>query len=168
MKGQHAEGNPDGVGTKLSGAGSRRTRLILACASNGRRENMPGKQILIVDDDKDLVEALKTILESAGYQITTASNGNEGWEKVQKSRPDLAIVDVVMDTIADGVRLTQRFRSDEKLKDMRILMLTGIREKTGFNLRPDSAEGFLYLPVDKFLEKPVDPSVLLNAVAELL
>lgn len=129
---------------------------------------MPGKQILIVDDDKDLVEALKTILESAGYQITTASNGNEGWEKVQKSRPDLAIVDVVMDTIADGVRLTQRFRSDEKLKDMRILMLTGIREKTGFNLRPDSAEGFLYLPVDKFLEKPVDPSVLLNAVAELL
>jgi len=129
---------------------------------------MAGKHVLVVDDDKDMVSALRTILESAGYRITAAANGTEAWQKAQESRPDLAIVDVVMDSVGEGVQLTHRFRADQKLKDVPIIMLTGIRQKLGLDLRPGPEEGYGYLPVDKFIEKPVDAKVLLKTVAELL
>jgi len=129
---------------------------------------MAGKQVLIVDDDKDIVSTLKLILESAGYRTTSAANGTEAWDKAQKAPPDLAIVDVVMDSVGEGVQLTHRFRADQKLKDMPIIMLTGIRQKVGLDLRPGPQESYDYLPVDKFLEKPVDPKLLLRTVADLL
>jgi CheY-like chemotaxis protein len=129
---------------------------------------MGNKHILIVDDDKDLAMALKAVLESAGYRTTWAANGTEAWEKAQQLHPDAAIVDVIMDTTVAGVRLTHRFRADEKLKGMPILMLTGIKQKLGLDIRPQTEEGLLYLPVDRFMEKPVDPKALLQAVAELV
>lgn len=86
----------------------------------------------------------------------------------EQLHPHVAIVDVIMDTTAAGVRLTHRFRTDEKLKGMPILMLTGIKHKLGLDIRPQTEEGFRYLPVDKFMQKPVDPKVLLKAVAELV
>lgn len=129
---------------------------------------MANERILIVDDDKHLVASLATVLESEGYRISSAANGAEAWERAQESRPDLAIVDVIMDTVGEGVRLTYRFRADETLKDMPIIMLTGVKEKLRMDLRPWDEEGYLYLPVDTYMDKPVDPEVLLEKVAELL
>lgn len=129
---------------------------------------MADEHVLIVDDDEDLVRVLTTVLESAGYQVSSAANGAEAWEKAQESRPDLAIVDVIMDTLAEGVRLTHRFRADEKLKDVPIVMLTGVKQKLRMDLRPLDEEGYRYLAVDRYLEKPVAPEVLLHTVADLL
>jgi CheY-like chemotaxis protein len=129
---------------------------------------MANEHVLIVDDDKDLVRTLATVLESAGYRISSATDGSEAWEKAQGSPPDLAIIDVIMDTVGEGVRLTHRFRADEKLKDVPIIMLTGIKRKMRMDLRPLDEEGYRYLPVDKFIEKPVDPKVLLSEVADML
>ncbi|MBM4036871.1 MAG: response regulator [Planctomycetes bacterium] len=129
---------------------------------------MANEQILIVDDDKDLVTTLATVLESAGYRVSSAANGTEGWKKAQESRPDLAIIDVIMDTVGEGVRLTHRFRSDDKLRSVPIIMLTGVKKKMRMDLRPLDEEGYLYLPVDKYMDKPVDPQALLREVAGLL
>jgi len=129
---------------------------------------MANEHVLIVDDDKDLVETLSTVLESAGYRVRWAANGTEAWARAQESRPDLAIIDVIMDTIGEGVRLTYRFRTDEKLKDVPIIMLTGVKKKLRMDLRPLDEEGYLYLPVDRYIDKPVDPKVLLKEVADLL
>ena len=73
-----------------------------------------------------------------------------------------------MDTIGEGVRLTHRFRSDEKLKDVPIIMLTGIKQQLRLDIEPQDEAGYRYLPVDKFMEKPVDPSTLLREITDLL
>jgi len=127
---------------------------------------MADKHILIVDDDRELVDVLTTVLESAGYHISSASNGKEGWEKASASPPDLAIIDVIMDTIGEGVQLAHRFRSNEKLKDVPIIMLTAIDQQLRFNIGQEAGEE--YLPVDKFIEKPVEPSTLLKEIESLL
>jgi len=127
---------------------------------------MADEEILVVDDDEDLAEALSAVLKSAGYSVTWAANGTEAWRKAQDSPPDLALVDVIMDSVSEGVQLTHRFRRDEKLKDVPIIMLTAVNQKLPLHLGQETGEG--YLPVDKFLEKPVDPAVLLAEIAALL
>ena len=122
--------------------------------------------ILIVDDDRDLVDTLRTVLESAGYQVSSAGSRAEGWQKAQQSPPDLAIIDVMMGTEVEGFQLTYDFRRDEKLKAVPIVMLTAINQRLpyGFSLDKDRE----FLPVDRFLEKPVEPQVLLKEVEKLL
>jgi CheY-like chemotaxis protein len=124
------------------------------------------KRILIVDDDPDLVLALKAAIASAGYAVDTAENGTRALEKAAEAKPDLAIVDVMMDTPSEGVHLTHRFRADENLRDVRIIMLTAVNQTIPFRLTRETEEG--YLPVDEFMEKPVDPSELLRTIQQLL
>jgi len=127
---------------------------------------MAGERILVVDDDEDLVAALRAVLESAGYSVDSAGDGREARQKAKQARPDLAIVDVMMATLSDGVQLVQQFRSDPELKDMPLLMLTAVNQRFSLQLGPEGDEG--YLPVDRFVEKPVDPGELLKHVEELL
>ncbi len=127
---------------------------------------MADKRILIVDDDPDLVSVLKTAIEPAGYDVVTAKNGTEGWEKAKETSPDLAIVDVMMDTFGEGIKLTHRFRQDQDLKGMPIIMLTAVNQNMDYSIDAETDEG--YLPVDKFMEKPVEPSELLSEIAKLL
>ena len=123
-------------------------------------------KILCIDDDNDILESLKTILETDGYEIEVAANAKEGLEKAKKNTPDLLIVDVMMDTDTDGFHLTYNIRNDNLLKYKPILMLTSINQKTNFKFNPET-DGE-YLPVDKFIEKPVKPKVLIEAVKNLL
>ena len=123
-------------------------------------------KILCIDDDNDILESLKTILETDGYEIEVAANAKEGLEKAKKNTPDLLIVDVMMDTDTDGFHLTYNIRNDNSLKYKPILMLTSINKKTNFKFNPET-DGE-YLPVDKFIEKPVKPKVLIEAVKNLL
>ncbi len=127
---------------------------------------MARKTVLIVEDDRDLVDTLTTVLESAEYEVVSAANGQTGWQKAQQVNPDLAVVDMMMDTVAEGYDLTRRFRSDENMKNMPIIMVTAINQRFPLDMgQPDDDK---YLPVDKFLEKPVDPGSLLQQIAELL
>jgi CheY-like chemotaxis protein len=127
---------------------------------------MARERILIVDDDRDLVSVLSTVIESAGYRVSHAYDGEQALEKARESAPDLAIVDVMMETIGAGVRLTHEFRRDPRLKDMRIIMLTAVNQRLPLGIGAETQEG--YLPVDKFMGKPVDPADLLKEVKELL
>jgi len=127
---------------------------------------MAQKTILVVDDDAALVDTLTTILESAGYRVVGASGRADAWKKLQGETPDLAIVDVMMESETEGFHLTYDVRADERLKKMPVIMLTAINQKLPFHFSPVEDEEFI--PVQKFIEKPVDPATLLKEVGSLL
>jgi CheY-like chemotaxis protein len=123
----------------------------------------------MVDDDPEFVETTKIILESGGYETRIAANGNEALAQLQKEKPDIILLDVMMKTIGDGVWLGQKIKGDERFSGIPILMITAVNKESGvgsFHLDPN-ADGD-YLPVDGFLEKPVEPEVLLREVARLI
>lgn len=123
--------------------------------------------ILIVDDDVDLTDSLKAILERAGYAATAAANRAEGMERIRTERPDLVILDVMMETWQDGFDMSRELKADPQLSSTPILMLTSIEEKTGIGFK-SSAGDPTWLPVDGFLDKPVEPDVLLAEIGKLL
>ena len=131
---------------------------------------MNPKRILLVDDDPDIRLASRLPLESAGYQVSEAANFADGLAAVKKIKPDLIVLDVMMDTTTAGFQFALALHDpspDSEFKDFKnipIIMLTAIHSTTPMRFSPDSA----YLPVQVFLEKPVDPDVLLKTVRELL
>lgn len=128
---------------------------------------MAQKTILIVDDDDDICLSVKTLLESQNYIVETASTKEEGLAKFLSVKPDLAILDVMMTTWQDGFELSRQLKKDPDLKDTPILMLTGVENKTGFEFK-SAAGDEEWLPVEGFLDKPVEPEVLLAEVEKLL
>lgn len=124
------------------------------------------KKILIVDDDRDVFESMKIVLESEGYGVEWATNGREAIEKAKAGKPDLMILDVMMNTDDEGFQVTYKIRQDKQLSGIPIIMVTSIGSKTGFSFDKNRDEDFL--PVNEFLEKPVDPKVLIDKVRENL
>ena len=120
------------------------------------------KKIMIIDDDIDLVEAMRITLESDNYKVIDAQEGAKGLEILKKEKPDLLILDVMMGTLDEGFHLAYQIRNDEQIKDIPILMITAVGAQTGFEFDKQRDEDFL--PVDEFIEKPVNPQVLLDTV----
>ena len=120
------------------------------------------KKIIIIDDDIDLVEAMRLTLENAGFHVLDAQDGEKGIEKVKSERPDLVILDVMMDTQDEGFHVAYQIRAEESLAGLPIIMLTAVGQETGFSFDKDRDEGFL--PVNEFLEKPVNPEKLIELV----
>lgn len=131
---------------------------------------MANEKILIIDDDDDLVHALRLPLEAAGYEVFRAASGNEGLKKVKEVNPDLIILDVMMDTTTEGFHVSLALRSPDPRSEFKeysrvpILMLTSIHSTTSLRFGPDKD----YLPVDAFIEKPIEPAELLKKVREHL
>ncbi len=127
-------------------------------------------KILIIDDDPDIALAARLILESAGYQVVEARSSAEGLEAVKREKPNLIILDVMMETATAGFQTALVLRSPEEnseykdYKTIPIIMLTAVHETMPYRFAPDEN----YLPVDVFLDKPVDAVKLLPAVEKLL
>ncbi|RKZ91080.1 MAG: response regulator [Gammaproteobacteria bacterium] len=128
---------------------------------------MAKKTILIIDDDEDIRLAVQALLESKDYVAETASTKEEGLEKFVSLKPDLAILDVMMASWQDGFELARELKKNPDLKNIPILMLTGVENKTGFEFK-SAAGDEEWLPVEGFLDKPVEPEVLLAEVEKLL
>lgn len=119
-------------------------------------------KILIVDDDPDVVDAAKIVLEAEGFEVEAAYNRPEGTAKVGSYSPDLLILDVMMEQPDDGIAMAQDLRQSGC--KVPILMLTSISKVTGLEF--GKTDGVV--PIDTFLEKPVDPSTLVEKVKNLL
>ncbi len=138
---------------------------------NTRKDKAMGKtkRILIIDDDPDIVEALRLTLQG-NYEVAAAASGQEGLRKVKEFSPDLIILDVMMETETEGFQVSLALRSPDpaseyaRWREVPILMLTAIHQKTPLRFAPDGD----YLPVDDFVEKPVKPGILLAKVKRLL
>jgi CheY-like chemotaxis protein len=127
-------------------------------------------KILIIDDDPDIVTAVRMSLESVGHQVVAASSGKEGLEKVRAERPELIILDVMMETHTEGFQLALKLHSPDPaselkgFKDTPILMLTAIHSTTPMRYEPDID----YLPVQLFVDKPIEPKDLIGKVDWIL
>jgi CheY-like chemotaxis protein len=124
-------------------------------------------KILIADDDPDIRESLQAILESQQYTVVTAVDKTDGMEKIRAEKPDLAILDIMMSTWEDGFEMSRELKKDPQFKDMPIMMLTGIKNETGIDFKATAGDP-TWCPVDIYLEKPIEPDVLLAEVAKLL
>jgi CheY-like chemotaxis protein len=121
-------------------------------------------KILIIDDDVDLVEVLRIMLEKQGYTVLDAQNGTRGYQMIEHEHPDLVILDVMMTTWDEGFTVVQRVRSNPEIARIPIIMLTAISQQTGINYGKDDET----LPVEEFIEKPVMPGQLLNLITKYL
>lgn len=128
---------------------------------------MENAKIVVVDDDEDIRDSLQAILESKQYNVVTAADKEKGLEKIKAEKPDLAILDVMMSTWQDGFEMSRELKKDPEFKDMPILMLTGIRNQTGIDFKSTAGDP-TWCPVDGFLEKPVNPDILLSEIKRLL
>jgi CheY-like chemotaxis protein len=127
---------------------------------------MPKKKILIIDDDIDLVEAMRLTLENAGFAVIDAQDGQKGLEKIKNENPDLILLDVMMGSIDEGFHVAYSIRHDTKTADLPIIMLTAVGQEVGFAFDKNKDEDFL--PVNEFIEKPVDPDYLVESVKKNL
>ncbi len=124
-------------------------------------------KILVTDDDQDIRDSLQAILEAQDYTVVTAADKEEGMEKIKAEKPDLMILDVMMSKWQDGFEMARELKQDPEYKSIPILMLTGVKEKTGIDFKSTAGDE-AWNPVDGFLEKPVDPDILLSEIKRLL
>jgi CheY-like chemotaxis protein len=122
--------------------------------------------ILIIDDDIDLVEILRIALESHGYRVIDAQNGERGLALAKQQNPDLILLDVMMGRVDEGFQVAYQLRSEEVTADTPILMLTAVKAETGFEFDPAKDKDFL--PVNEFLEKPISPRNLVDMIRKHL
>jgi len=122
-------------------------------------------KILIVDDDPDIVEAMKIVLENKGYQVDIAGSGAEGLKQVKSAKPDLIILDVMMETGDKGFDVARQLKRDNDYKDIPIIMLTALKENTGMDFTKESGDEE-WLPVDDYCDKPLNPEQLILKVEQ--
>lgn len=125
-------------------------------------------KILIVDDDDDFAEATQAILEAGGYQVARAANGKQGLEMLASEDPDLMILDIMMDSIFEGLQVSTAIRNDPQYLDWRdipIIMCSSVKADTGerFSLPQDRQ-----LTGNTYLDKPIKAQTLLATVEQLL
>jgi DNA-binding response OmpR family regulator len=123
--------------------------------------------VLIIDDDPDITEAMKVVLENKDYSVNNAGSVEQAMEYLKEKKPDVIILDVMMDTPQDGFILSRQLKQDTNYKDIPILMLTSVKDVIGIDFESVAGDD-TWLPVDEYLPKPVKPEVLLEKVAELL
>jgi DNA-binding response OmpR family regulator len=124
----------------------------------------PGPKILVIDDDPIFVKSTKAILESHGYQVDSAQNGEEGLAKMRQERPDLVLLDVMMDWILEGVSISQEMMSQRELQRIPIVMVTSIRSTEHRGLFPQDQ----YLHIHSWLDKPCPPDKLVTEIEKTL
>ena len=123
-------------------------------------------KILIIDDDIDFVDATKMILKTKCYEILVAYDIDAGMKIIESERPDLIILDVMMKRMSDGFRLCYQLKHDPKYKNIPVIIVTAVTQKTGLRFSPKT-DGE-YLEAEDLIHKPIKPDDLLNKVENLL
>ena len=124
-------------------------------------------KVLIIDDDADITEVMRLVLGKHGYAVSAAVDGREGLIKTRAEKPDLVILDVMMPDGPDGFDVARELKRDPQLKDIPILMLTAIKDKTGLDFQKEAGDPD-WLPVDDYCNKPLDYEILVEKVKTLL
>jgi len=121
-------------------------------------------KILIIDDDPDFVNATRMVLEKEGFTVVSAPGGKAGIQKAQDQQPDLIILDVMMDSVLDGVSTCRKMHGIPETTDIPIVMVTSIANTDYAALFPTDE----YIHMDAFLSKPVDPEKLIKKIRRIL
>ncbi len=117
-------------------------------------------EILIVDDEPNIVLSLEFLMKKEGYEVRTASNGEEALNAIKESKPDLVLLDVMMPRV-DGYEVCEAVRSDPELNNIRIVMLTA-------KGREVEREKGMALGADDYVTKPFATRDLVDKVREFM
>jgi two-component system alkaline phosphatase synthesis response regulator PhoP len=123
-------------------------------------------KILVIDDDRDMQEMTRIVLERNGFEVVSAYDPEDGLQKVQSESPDLVLLDVLMPSDFEGFEVARKIREELKLLKLPIILLTAVHgeKKVPYRFGPEEQ----WLPVDFFFDKPVPPDVLVAKIKELL
>ncbi len=127
-------------------------------------------KILVVDDDPDFREAMESILTAASYGVVTASNVSEGTQKILAERPDLILLDIMMDSLFDGYSLCHAIRTAKEfecVRDTPVIFVSAVREIAGSRFGFKGEDQGLTAPED-YIDKPVKPADLLAHIERFL
>jgi len=125
------------------------------------------KRLLMIDDDPDFVSGIKAILDAANFEVDVAYNPKDGLNALQSKQYDLLLLDIMMGRGAEGVMIARKLRKDAKLREMPVLIITGMREQIAF-LFPGEPIHPRFVEVDELVEKPVEPKMLIEKVNNLI
>jgi len=123
-------------------------------------------KILVIDDDPDMHEVIEIILSGKGYEIQHCRTGDTGFMAMQRSRPDLVLLDIMLADPNEGLQVACRMRQDEHLKTIPIIFMSAIGESLGTEYGKEVCP--VALAADMFLEKPLDASTVREAVEWVL
>ncbi len=149
-----------GVGTTIT------VTLPLLKIKRIYKEGQMKHKILVVEDDIDVLESRKIVLEHNNYEVLTATTIDVAKEMLDKEKVDLILLDVMMEKDTDGFVFAQYVKKNPKYKKIPIIMATAVNQRTKFKF--DIEKDGEFLPVEKFMEKPVDPDDLIVAIRGLL
>lgn|SRR3989338_2503410 len=121
---------------------------------------MDKKRILLVEDEKDLVDIVKFRLEANNYEVVVAYDGQEALDRAKKEKPDLIILDLMLPKI-DGFKVCRMLKFDEKYKKIPIIMFTARAQESDKKLGEE-------VGADAYITKPFEPEALLVKIKELL
>lgn len=131
---------------------------------------MSAKKILVIDDDPDFVAAVTPILKSALYEVATASNPSEAKEKIFSEKPDLILLDIMMDSLFDGFSLCHAIKTSREFREFKntpIIFVSAVKEVAGTRFQFKGEEQGMVGP-DDYIDKPIDPADLLTRIEKLL
>jgi len=128
---------------------------------------MKNKKVLVVDDEPDSISFIEAILEDKEMNIITAADGEEGIKKAKSEKPDIIIMDVQMPKM-DGFQASAKIKSLPETKDIPIIILTGVKDKTGIGFGKDDISKFYGREVEEYIEKPIEPEKLVEALRRCL
>jgi len=122
-----------------------------------------GKRVMVVDDDPDIVEMVRRILEAEGYEVVHAHSGVECLEALRSMdrRPDLILLDIMMEPM-DGWETLRRIKSDEALRSIPVCMLTVVP------LTPETAASEIIENIENYIIKPFTKEDILRCVRDIL
>jgi CheY-like chemotaxis protein len=126
----------------------------------------PPRKVLVVDDEPECREFVRAILEPDGWEVAEAADGAAGLAQAKALRPDLIVLDVEMPK-RSGFDVFKELAEDPALARTRVVMLTGVAEKTGLRFSAEDMAGFLGREPDAYVEKPIDPAAFQRVIARV-
>jgi len=123
-------------------------------------------EILVVDDDLDVLEQTKLVLESAGLVVRCAQGERDAEDEMLKGEPALALVDLMMERTDSGFVLCHRLKT--LYPELPVIVMTAVNSATGIRFDPSQGRGRSWIKADLFLDKPVPAEKLVSEVKRLL
>jgi CheY-like chemotaxis protein len=139
-------------------------RILSLAAKPSEKRPQTKKKILLVDDDTDFLEMHAAVLENRGYAVVTARSSQEGLAKLEDHRPDVVVLDVMMERFDSGFIASKKIKG--KHPDIRVILLTSIGSQTGLEFSSND-DILKETGADALLDKPVSPKVFIEAIEKL-
>ena len=121
------------------------------------------KTVLLVDDDEDFLEQARVII-AREFNVELAHSGDEALAKLGENRYACIVMDVMMRSLSDGLETAKKIKENSATKMIPIIMVTSVNEHFDYRTQIDES----FFPNDKWLDKPVDPTILLREIKRLV